>query len=201
MTSERRHRSAITAILSALIMLFAVRHAAACQCPPTTLSAAEAAKYEIIFRGKVERVTPCGDRPGEAVFRVAELYKGNATETFTVQFGCDDPCAVGFHETEEWIIYSRYRQVNLARMDWCSRSRRFFENENHDFYKVNYGNDYMEEVLFLRENLGLHRLLHENDPYSGNRNRLPDNRESILLVVCSIAGIVLFYFLFRKFFR
>src|SRR5690606_9929891 len=126
---------------------------------------------------------------------------GNAEETIAVQFNCSDDCAVGFREGDEWIIYSRYRQVNIALMDWCSRSRRFFRHEKEDFYTVNFGNDYTEELTFLTTELGLHRLLKKKDDQSGKRNRLPDLTESILLVIASIVAIVLFYALFKKFFR
>jgi hypothetical protein len=190
----------VVLLFTAILLSFS-EYALACQCPPTSLSMEETEKYEVIFRGTIQKVTPCGDRPGEALFRIEELYKGNAEARFAVQFDCDDECAVGFKEGEEWIIYSRYRQVNVARMDWCSRSRKFFRHEREDFYKVNYGNDYFEELRFLREKLGLHRVIEKKDQQDGHRNRLPDMRSAILLVLVSVAGILLFYYLFRRFFR
>jgi hypothetical protein len=162
----------------------------------------ETGKYEIIFRGVVDSVKACdGGLPGEVFFHVQELYKGNATPEFTVLFKCNDPCFVGFKEGEEWIIYTRYKQIGNAMMDWCSRSRKYFKHEKEDYYKVNYGTDYFDELKFLRANLGLHRLLVEKNNDAGNRNILPDTTDKIILVLVSIGAIVLFYMLFRKFFR
>jgi hypothetical protein len=181
--------------------VFVVQGALACDCPPTTLSQDEASRYEIIFRGVVDSVKTCGNLPGEAVFHVQELYKGNVTANFTVLFRCNDPCFVEFKAGDEWIIYTRYKQIGNAMMDWCSRSRKFFRHEKEDYYKISYGTDYFEELKFLRENLGLHRLLVEQKNDAGNRNVIPDTRTKIISVLVSIAVIVLFYILFRRFFK
>jgi hypothetical protein len=173
----------------------------ACQCPVTQLGLEECDKYEIIFRGTVISVKDCDDKPGEAEFEVMELFKGNATKHFTVLFNCNDPCASKFNVGEEWIIYSRYRQISNAMMDWCSRSRKYFKQEKEDFYTVTHGNDYFAELEFLRGELGTHRLLVDKQEASGNRNMLPGKEQTIIILLISLAGIVLFYFLFRRFFK
>jgi hypothetical protein len=186
---------------SALVFLLRAFPLQACQCPLSSLSMAECDKYEIIFKGKVLSVAPCGQKFGEAVFEVQELYKGNATSSFKVLFECGGECAIGFRTGEEWIIYSRYKQIDNALMDWCSRSRKQFSNEKEDFYTVNYGNDYDDEVNFLREYLGLHRLLKDEITAGENRNRLPKQWETALLFTGSLLVIVLFYWLFNRFFK
>jgi hypothetical protein len=174
--------------------------ASACECPPTELSEGELEKYEIIFRGKVISVVDCEHKFGEAIFEVQELYKGNATLNFKVLFECSGNCAKKFNSGEEWIIYSRYKQIDNALMDWCSRSRKYFRNNNEDFYKVNYGNDYDDELKFLRDKLGVHRVL-ETKQVVQNRNIRPDSTQMLIVLLISIAAIVLFYFLFNKLFR
>jgi hypothetical protein len=188
-------------ILCLLFMLWPFVRAKACQCPLTQLGLEECNKYEIIFKGKIISVVECGSKPGEAIFEIEELYKGNATKEFKVLFECKGECAQKFLVGEEWIIYSRYKQINNAMMDWCSRSRKYFRNDKEDFYATTYGNDYYDEVKFLRENLGLHRLLAEDKTQSENRNKKPDISETVLILVCSLLAIILFYFLFNKFFR
>jgi hypothetical protein len=173
----------------------------ACQCPLTRLSTEECDKYEIIFKGKILSVVDCGHKFGEAVFEVEELYKGNATKEFKVLFECNVECAQKFNSGEEWIIYSRYKQLDNAKMDWCSRSRKFFKIDKEDFYTVTYGNDYYDEVKFLRENLGIHRLLVQEKSQKGNRNQIPNPNQTIVILICSLAAIVLFYYLFNRFFR
>lgn len=172
----------------------------ACECPFTTLGRSETEKYQIIFKGRVLRVKPCADKPGEAQFEVQELYKGNTAAKFTVLYLCDSECARKFQPGDEWIIYSNYKQVGSAMMDWCSRSRKLFKNENEDYYTVNYGNDYYDEVKFLRDSLGLHRLLQSRDTAPG-RNELPGLTQTMVLAICSLLAVVLFYWIFNRYFK
>lgn len=182
------------------ILLFIFNPARACECPLSRLAKNETKKYEIIFKGKVDSVRTCGDRPGSAVFKIEELYKGNAGTRFTVLFDCNSECAAKFTTGDEWIIYGNYKQIASMQMDWCSRSRKYFKNENEDYYAVNYGNDYYDEVKFLRDSLGLHRLLQSQETAAA-RNKLPNVTETILLAVGSLLAIILFYWLFNRFFK
>jgi hypothetical protein len=173
----------------------------ACQCPVTQLSVEECNKYELIFKGRITKVIPCGGKFGEAVFEVEELFKGNATHLFTVLFDCNEECAQQLNAGEEWIIYTNYKQIHNAKMDWCSRSRKYFRNVKEDFYAVNNGIDYFEELSFLRSTLGQHRLLSNKEPSAEGRNKLPDNNQSLLFLLVSIAVIVVFYVIFKRYFR
>ncbi|HYC27677.1 MAG TPA: hypothetical protein VEB42_02660, partial [Chitinophagaceae bacterium] len=120
------------------------------------------------------------------------------TREFSVLFDCNEECAQQLHAGDEWIIYSRYKQISNAKLDWCSRSRKYFRNDKEDFYLVNTGTEYFTELTFLREQLGQHRLLGEKTQQSGNRNKLPGTREMLIYLGASLAGILLFYFLFRR---
>jgi len=184
-----------------LLLFFLAVTVMACSCTLTTLGTQEAAKYDVIFKGKVLTVRECGDRSGEAVFEVHELYKGKATSEFPVLFWCNDACYKGFRPGEEWVIYSNYRQLNNVGMDWCSRSRKYFDNDKEDFYTSTYGNDYYDEVKWLRENLGQHRVLKNAGNAAEQRNKLPDVKQSIIILICSLLVVILFYVLFRRFFR
>jgi hypothetical protein len=173
----------------------------ACQCPLTSLCLEECNKHEIIFKGKISSVKNCEAKYGEAIFTVEELYKGNATKQFKVLFECGVECALSFNVGEEWIIYSRYKQIDNALMDWCSRSRKFFKNEKEDFYTVTYGNDYFDEVKFLREKLGIHRLLSDSKKTLEARNIKPSSNQTILILIASIIFLLLFYWLFNKWYK
>jgi len=173
----------------------------ACQCPLSILSLEECNKYEIIFKGKILRVENCDHKFGEAIFDVEELYKGIATQEFKVLFDCAEECVQKFNVGDEWIIYSRYKQVDNAKMDWCSRSRKFFKVDKEDFYTVTYGNDYYDEVKFLQQNLGIHRVSVISKNQSVGRNKLADTNLMIIILISSLATLVLFYYLFNKFFK
>lgn len=173
----------------------------ACQCPLTQLSKAECSKYELIFRGKVLSVATCKGKPGVALFEIQDLYKGNLPNQFQMLFNCDEPCSSEFNVGEEWIIYTRFKQINNGLMDWCSRSRRFIKNEKEDYYVATSGVTYDQEVKFLQDSLGLHRLMKAQPSNMQHRNQLPTQNQTIIILICSILAIILFYFLFNKFFK
>lgn len=170
----------------------------ACQCPVSLLNREECDKYEVIFKGQVKTVKLCGDKPGEAVFEVEELYRGNAEKQFKLQFNCSDDCYYQFREGEEWIIYSRYKQVNIGLMDYCSRSRRYFRNNNEDYYMSTLGNSYEDELAFLRKELGLHRLVESKEQVNYGRNEIPNTTQSLIYILGSIGALLFFYFLFKR---
>jgi hypothetical protein len=184
-----------------VLVVFTSSISKACQCPFTTLGREECEKYEIIFKGKILSVVPCDNKFGVAIFEVEELYKGNTTKQFKVLFECGVECAQQFTEGDEWIIYSNYKQIDKAKMDWCSRSRKYFKNEKEDFYTVTYGNDYFDELKFLRQKLGLHRLRTESHNAAEERNLMPTKTQTILMLLISISAIFLFYWLFKKYFK
>jgi hypothetical protein len=180
-----------------VFLVFAVE---ACQCPPSVLSLKECEKYEIIFKGKVVSAKTCDTRPGEAIFEVSELFKGNTEKKFRLYFTCKDDCAREFAVGDEWIIYTRYKQIDNAQMDWCSRSRKYFRFDKEDYYTELYGNDYDDELTFLRSTLGNHRVM-EKKQVSEERNKKPNVTESIYILISSLGAIILFYFLINRFLK
>jgi len=174
----------------------------ACQCPLTQLSLDECLKYDIIFRGKIKKDTLLEGKKGEATFEIIELYKGVIQADFKVLFETGTECAQAFVVGEEWIIYTNYKQATNAKMDWCSRSRKYFKNEKLDFYTVTYGNTYDDELVFLRDKLGLYKPLKASEikpDWQGNQ--IPTRKEFIIYLLCSIIGVVLFIYLFKRFFK
>lgn len=169
----------------------------ACQCPVTSLTEKETNKYELIFRGKISSVKLNGEH-SEALFHVDELYKGNSTETFKVLFNDLDACKLELRVGDEWIIYTNYIQIDKAKLDFCSRSRKHIANIKEDFFEVNTGMTYDEELAYLQANLGLHKLLKDNPDRVQNRNIIPNTRELIITLLFSIAGLVLFYWIIRR---
>lgn len=184
-----------------LLFFITTSKSIACECPLSNLSIEECNKYEIIFKGKVVLVKDCNNNFGEATFEISELYKGNVTKNFKVLFECGLPCSARFNVGDEWIIYTHYKQVEKAMMDWCSRSRKYFRFAQEDFYTATYGNDYADELRFLQTNLGQHRFLSDNLNRSEERNKLPTTNDMIWILIASLSVIILFYYLFNKFFK
>jgi hypothetical protein len=188
-------------LLLLLLPVFNLSAVKNCECNITALDLSLTERYSVIFKGHVMSVKACGDTPGEAVFEVDELYKGNTPKNFTILFKCDDPCYAGFNAGDEWIIYSNYRQIQNAMMDWCSRSRKYYRIEKEDIYSPTYGITYSEEKEFLQKHLGLHRLLSESLAKPSQRNVLPGKWQTITILICSLGAIILFYWLFNRYAR
>lgn len=184
-----------------IVFLLLSKFSFPCQCPLTQLGKAECGKYDIIFRGTIDSVGLCGNVPGLVVFSIKDLYKGVATQKFKLLYECDDPCFYQFKVGEEWIIYSHYKQMDRAKMDWCSRSRRYIKSEKEDFYAATYGCSYNEEVKFLQDSLGIHRLMKQQLTPEQLKNQLPTSNQQIVILICSLLCVILFYYLFNKFFK
>lgn len=188
-------------LLTFNLSLFSFNRSYACQCPITKLSLEECDKYDIIFRGRIVKDS-LNNKKGEVLFEVSELYKGVVSGKFRLAYESGGDCAQDFMVGEEWIIYTSYKQANVGNMDWCSRSRKYFKNEKLDFYAVTYGNDYDDELKFLREKLGLHKPLEsaeEKPDWAGNR--IPTQTEFIIYLLLSIVGVVAFIYLTKKFLK
>ncbi len=183
-----------------VIICLSYNLASACQCPLTTLNDKELAKYEIIFKGSIQSIR-VNNSTTEAVFHVSELYKGLIADDFKIIFNNDDECKVDIRIGDEWIIYSNYFQVDKAKLDYCSRSRRYIKNINEDFYAETTGISYDQEIRFLQNTLGLHKPLKNNPNKVENRNIIPNTNQLIVYLLISIVGIIFFYLVVNKLFK
>ncbi|MCD6017483.1 MAG: hypothetical protein K0S53_604 [Bacteroidetes bacterium] len=183
-----------------IVLILSCKLSLACQCPITSLTDKETNKYDIIFKGKIKSVK-LNNTNSEAVFTIDELYKGLLAQDFKVLFNDADVCKIEMRAGDEWIIYANYHQIDNAKMDFCSRSRKFFKNNKEDFFAETTGISYEEELRYLQSNLGLHKLMKENPNRVENRNILPTGNQSIVIIICSILGLIFFYVLINKIFK
>jgi hypothetical protein len=172
----------------------------ACQCPLTSLTDKELAKYDIIFKGSIKSIK-LNKETSEAIFTISELYKGIIAQDFKIIFNDDDVCKLELRVGDEWIIYTSYYQIDNAKLDFCSRSRKYIKNIKEDFFAETTGISFDEELRYLQTNLGLHKLLKNNPNKVENRNIIPNTNQFIIFLICSVLGLLLFYWLFNKFFK
>lgn len=187
-------------IIVILFLFLVIKNGCACQCPITQLNSLELKKYEIIFSGQINQIKINGTN-SEAIFTIKELYKGIITQNFKVIFNNDDACKLELRKGDDWIIYSNYNQIDNAKLDFCSRSRLYIKNIKEDFFAVNTGISYDEELKYLQTNLGLHKLLKNNPNKIENRNKLPTKNQFIIILLCSMAGLIFFIWLVGKFLK
>lgn len=187
-------------IIIIFLFIFTTYVSMACQCPLSTLNEKEIAKYEIIFKGSIKSIK-LNKNKSEAIFTVSELYKGVIAQDFKIFFDDEDPCKLQLRVGEEWIIYTKYYQVDNAKLDYCSRSRYYIKNLNEDFFSETTGMSYDEELRYLQTNLGLHKLLKDNPNKVENRNILPNTNQLIITLLGSILGLIGFYVIVNKLFK
>jgi len=187
-------------IIVLLFLVLFLKNGYACQCPITQLNALELNKYEIIFSGQINQLKMNGAN-SEAIFTIKELFKGMIAQNFKVIFNNDDACKLELRKGDDWIIYSNYNQIDNAKLDFCSRSRLYIKNIKEDFFAVNTGISYDEELKYLQKNLGLHKLLKNNPNKIENRNKLPTNNQFIIILLFSMAGLIFFIWLVGKFLK
>lgn len=187
-------------IIIIFLFIFTTHVSMACQCPITQLNEKELSKYEIIFKGSIKSIK-LNKSKSEAIFTISELYKGVISQDFKIFFDDEDPCKLQLRVGEEWIIYTKYYQVDNAKLDYCSRSRYFIKNLNEDFFAETTGMSYDEELRYLQTNLGLHKLLKENINKVENRNILPNTNQLIITLLGSILGLIGFYVIVNKLFK
>jgi len=181
-----------------ILLILSCKVSIACQCPLSTLDQKELQKYEIIFKGKIKSIKLDKEK-SEAIFIVSELYKGMLADDFKIIFNDGDVCKLELGD--EWIIYTNYFQVDNAKLDFCSRSRKYIKNIKEDFFAETTGITYDEELRYLQENLGLHKLMKNNPNVVENRNIIPNNNQFIIVLICSMLGLIAFYWLFNKLFK
>lgn len=172
----------------------------ACQCPLTSLSDKELVKYDIIFKGSIKSIK-LNKETSEAIFTISELYKGIIAQDFKIIFNDEDVCKLELRVGDEWIIYTNYHQIDNAKLDFCSRSRKYIKNIKEDFFAETTGISYDEEQRYLQTNFGLHKLLKKNPNIVENRNIIPSTNQFVIFLICSVLGLLLFYWLFNKLFK
>jgi len=182
------------------LLTFSCKIALACQCPLSSLDQKELQKYEIIFKGKIKAIKLDKEK-SEAIFIVSELYKGMLADDFKIIFNDADVCKLELRAGDEWIIYTNYFQIDNAKLDFCSRSRKYIKNIKEDFFAETTGISYDDELGYLQENLGLHKLMKNNPNIVENRNIIPNNNQFIIVLICSMLGLIVFYKLFNKLFK
>lgn len=173
----------------------------ACQCPITKLDKEELDKYSIIFNGVIKSVKLNGEN-SEAVFELKELYKGISKQEFKILFNNDDNCKIDLRVGDEWLIYSTYYQIDNAKLDFCSRSRKFIKDTKNDFFIELTGITFDDERLYLKQNLGIHHFLKEDDTQNvKGRNIIPNTTQFFVILICSVLGMFALYYCFNKFFK
>ena len=192
-------------LLVAFVLSFAA--ADACECPPLQKFNKEiAASYDLIFLGTVDSVGECVGDKSSAYFVIEKLFKGEASKRFYVNFDCVTDCRMYFREGEKWLIYAEYAKFGDPRVDFCGRSRKYADDANEDFAIATHGMTFKEELDFIKTNFQEQKL--SEKPRALIQNDIPerelihpDGKQTIILLAISLVGMLLLWFVIKKFWK
>ena len=155
--------------------------------------------YPLIFRGKTLSISK-GTDYDKVTFMVNSLFKGVAARQTDLYFESKTECSLKFNVGEDWLIYANYKQAKPFVL-YCSRSRKNIINTNKNIDLMYIKSDITvdDETDKLIELCGL-KTYTETMPESVNahNNIIPTGWQRILLIIFSVIGFALIYFLLNK---
>ena len=189
-----------------LILLFTLLFQAAfmqtnCNCNEKEIEFSEGYvnANNLIFRGKTVS-TSKGTDYHKVTFSVDKLFKGTAAKQVDVYFDAKNPCVLKFNIGEDWLIYGNYKSAKPV-IAYCSRSRKnvINTNKNIDLMYVKSDITIDDETDKLTELCGLKAFtvpILENE--DGHSNIIPTGSQRILLIIFSVIGFALIYFVLNR---
>ncbi|HXU28094.1 MAG TPA: hypothetical protein VN698_12765 [Bacteroidia bacterium] len=153
----------------------------------------------LIFRGKTLS-TSKGTDYDKVTFSVSKLFKGTAAQQIDVYFDAKNPCVLKFGIGEDWLIYANYKSGKPLLL-YCSRSRKnvINTNKNIDLMYVKSDLTIDDETEKLTELCGLKAFAKPvADTESAHDNIIPTGSQRILLIIFSVIGFALIYFVLNK---
>lgn len=176
-----------------------------CECPPTQPVSKELCKkYDVIFLGKIDSVSPCTtDGIATAYFTINELYKGAVQRSVKVDFDCSSDCMMSLSKGDGWLIYSNFQRFNLLSVNICGHSRKLFADANQDIYQLAAQRTFEQERQFLVSALGIQSFMKSNELNKqqtdlGPRNEHPSPMNKLWLLLVSFLVMILVYYVIKK---
>jgi hypothetical protein len=205
-------RLAILFVLFFPLIGFAQEFSQACNCKQQLpkLSKEQTDAYSVAFAGYIKRLIH-QDKEDYAEFVVRTPYKGLVPRDIKIYYDSRTSCQMPFFPGDEWLIYAKKDSVNKRwTVNYCERSRKFPEGDEIDNYTVYSGNTLQEEIDFLEINYSNGQIVGEDTLTMIEEDHLKvidahrtDNygtpRQKIILLACSLLGMIIIYLVIRKF--
>ncbi len=176
----------------------------ACNCDESKIAFSKSyiSEHQLIFRGKTVSIEK-GEDYTMAHFTVTQLFKGSAPKEITIYYSKKNECSLKIAVGEDWLIYADFKQLQKPFVEYCSRSRKnvINTNKNVDLQYAKTDLTIDAECEQLQEQVGLHNLSAQPADNNRHRNVIPGFTQRIVLILCSIAGFILIYFLLNKFLK
>ncbi len=200
--------------IGVLLLAFCFTHVLifSCNCETTLakISKEETDQYAVIFTGYIKKLIH-QDQDNYAEFVVNTPFKGLVPRDIKISYDALSSCKMPFFPGDEWLIYAKKDSVNKKWMvNYCERSRKFPEGDETDDYTVYSGITLQEELKFLSQNYSTGQTVGEDtltmiqeDNKIVIDSRRDDNygspRQKIILLICSLAGMIIIYLIIKRF--
>jgi hypothetical protein len=188
----------------------------ACNCETTLpeISREETEQYSLIFTGYVKNLYVLRDKPATeyyAEFVVNKPFKGLVPRDIKIFYDGSTSCQMHFLPGDEWLLYVKKDSVDKKwTVNYCERSRRYAEPGEEDQYTIYSGMTLEEELKFLETNYASGQvvgedtltMIEEEDKIVIDSRRdvnYGTPRQKIILLACSLLGMIIIYFIIRKF--
>ena len=197
-----------------VIGFLTLNYVLACNCETNLpkISREQTDQYDLIFSGYIKRII---HQPNEdyAEFVVGVPYKGLIPRDIKIGYDNATSCKMPFFPGDEWLIYAKKDSINKKWLvNYCERSRKFPGGDEMDDYTIYSGVTLNEELAFLEMSYNNGQIVGEDtltmiqeDKKIVIDARRDDNygtpREKIILLACSLAGMIIIYLIIKRFVR
>jgi hypothetical protein len=170
-----------------------------CNCIPLgPFTANDTSANAVIFQADINSVEVI-DGVGKASVTVYELYKGQVDKNIQLQFASTDTCPFPILAGERWLIYGEYFQVKSILVNACGRSRKYFRDLKADFNTLNTGQTFDEEVYAIAAITGIKAIAESQ--LSGRELIKPKGNTLIFLILFSLIGFLMIWFILKRFLK
>jgi len=197
-----------------LILQSCVNLIAGCNCETMLdpISKPETDKYSVIFTGYIKKLYH-QENGDFAEFVVSNPYKGLVPRNIHIAYDNVTSCKMPFFPGDEWLIYAKKDSVNKKwTVNYCERSRKFPEGDETDDYTVYSGITIDEEIYFLSKTYPSGQVVGEDTlTMIEEDKRVVVNverdqnfgtpKQKLILLICSLGGMILIYWIIRKFLK
>ena len=120
-----------------------------------------------------------------------------------LSFDCATSCQMSFAKDEIWLVYGKHNEQNQLELNFCDRNRKYFSSAMDDYFSLNLGLTFEEEIKYLKKNIGLKIAATDTTESKAiditqRENNLTTGGNNILLLLASLIFFLLIYFVVHK---
>ena len=197
-------------LLGFVYCIFMLAYPCNCETNLPKISRDETEKYTVIFTGFIKKLH-FKEKDNYAEFVVETPYKGLVPRDIKVWYDGVSSCKMPFLPNDKWLIYAKMDSVKKKwTVNYCERSRKYPEPDETDDYTIYSGITLDEELKFLELNYTSGQIVGEDTLTKIQEDNMIviDSRreqhygtpqEKIILLICSLAAMIIIYFILRRF--